>query len=76
MSLYSNPVEELPHLSVRPGGHDPPPSAALVAQHGLNLVEGVCDPACELLAAPVALQKVKPELSVIDHETGGENQMT
>ena len=51
-------------LSVGPGGHDPLPIPALVAQHGLHLVEGVGDPARELLAASVLLQEVKPELII------------
>ena len=40
------------------------PVPALVAQHGLHLVEGVGDPARELLAASVLLQEVKPELII------------
>ena len=51
-------------LSVGPGGHDPLPIPALVAQHGLHLVEGVGDPARELLAASVLLQEVKPALII------------
>ena len=62
MSL--NPDTDCP-LSVGPCGHDPPPGPALVAQHRLHLVEGVGDPACELLAAPILLQEVKPEGSVL-----------
>ena len=61
MSIYPDTLFPRP-LSVGPGGHDPGPGPALVAQHGLHLVEGVGDPARELFAASVLLQEVKPEL--------------
>ena len=64
MSLYPD-TDCRPPLSVGPCGHDPSPGPALVAQHRLNLVEGVGDPARELFAAPILLQEVKPEGSVL-----------